>query len=753
MPGTKRFYRGPWLLISIPLTLLFIGYSWYQIRLALRAPAPRATAAMLVRADRVNIYRDTYGVAHIHGRSDADAAFGLAYAHAEDDFPLIQGVLAASTGKLAKLILNLQAIGNDFYVRLIRSKDQLKEHYDKLSIKTRALLEAYAEGINYYAALHPEEAFGPLYPLSGQSIAVGFIHKVPLMFNLTKVLSELNKSKKLEVGDELKLAWTAPQRDGENVSADSYHDNSFWKLFTDSEYRMTASNVHALHRSRSTDNVSRLNINSHQPWDGPVSWYETHVISDEGWNMLGGTFPGAPLVLVGHNRKLGWGHTVNKPDLIDIYKLKMHPEKKLLYRLDGKWLPLEVREERIAVDLKLFTYYHKMKTYWSKHGPVFKTDRGYYAIRYAGMGRAIYAVEQWYYMNKAESLEEWRTAMHLAAIPMFNTGYADRDNIFYIYNASLPLRKPGFDYSKILPGDRSELIWTEYLTHDRLPMVKNPPAGFIMNTNTAPWYTTTGSGNPDKNRYAKEYGIEDKLNNRGMRSRKLLSPPEKLNHKDFMGMKFDQNYEEGAPIFTDVIDPLIKNFQAQNESQHKAMDVLRRFKKDRNTAMDKTDYALAALTYHPMVRKYRAEFNFMKKEEAFLQAIDILERYYGTLTPEWGRVQRLHRGKLDLPLGGGWDVLNAVEPELKEGRLIGTQGDSYFLIVEFLPDGKTRSHSRHQYGNVNRSYSPHYDDQALDFTKRTVKQTWLELDDLKANEKLLSYHPGQERSDLSKKYK
>jgi len=104
-----------------------------------------------------------------------------------------------------------------------------------------------------------------------------------------------------------------------------------------------------------------------------------------------------------------------------------------------------------------------------------KTDHGFYAIRYANAKRGIFAVEQWYRMNKATDLKSWKAAMRIHAIPMFNLVYADRDNVFYVYNATLPQRKSGFDYKAILPGDRSDLIWKKILPWEQLPMAHNPP--------------------------------------------------------------------------------------------------------------------------------------------------------------------------------------------------------------------------------------------------------------------------------------
>src|SRR5262249_46280780 len=157
--------------------------------------------------------------------------------------------------------------------------------------------------------------------------------------------------------------------------------------------------------------------------------YEVQVHSEEGWNMTGGTFPGAPFVLHGHNDHLGWAHTVNSPDLVDVYKLTMRPGGALEYQLDGKWVPLEAGEADIPIDTGFFTFTAHKAVYRSAHGPVMQTDKGFYALRYAGIDRPLRWAEQWFRMDKARDLAEWKAAMALGGIPKFNTVYADRDHV------------------------------------------------------------------------------------------------------------------------------------------------------------------------------------------------------------------------------------------------------------------------------------------------------------------------------------
>jgi acyl-homoserine-lactone acylase len=299
--------------IVIFLVVLAIAAgSWYFIRPSFRPGIPEPGEAIKARAKNVAIMRDKWGVPHIHGRTDPDTAFGLAYAHAEDDFPTIQGALAAARGRLALVMPSKLGLINDYLVNLLQLERRLEEQYPKLRPETKALMDAYADGLNYYAYLHPDEVDTRLLPFTGKDVGRGFLHKLPLFVGVGKVLQDLFARDKnaLTPGRPMQQIWAGME---DPLSG----------------YCLNASNAHAVGPSRSADRITRININSHQPWTGPAAWYEAHLISDTGWNMLGGTFPGGPVIFHGHNEHLGWAHTVNHPDLIDVYQLEMNPGRVL----------------------------------------------------------------------------------------------------------------------------------------------------------------------------------------------------------------------------------------------------------------------------------------------------------------------------------------------------------------------------------------------------------------------------------------
>ncbi len=587
--------------------------------------------------------------------------------------------------------------------------------YDAIPDDVRAVLEGYARGLGYYAYEHPGEVDTRLLPFTGRDVARGFAHKLPLMLGIDSVLGVLRSD--------------APPHTGEPV-------------FPAPPRPTSGSNAHALAGWRATDGVTRLNVNSHQPWEGPVAWYEAHVHSDEGWDMTGGTFPGAPFILHGHNAHLGWAHTVNAPDLIDVYELVRDDAHPGQYRLDGAWQNLKAHEGRLVIDTGLFDLPIPLTFYTSVQGPVVAGDHGTFAVRYAGIGRRVRAIEQWFRMNKAASFEAWRAAMRVGGVPMFNTVYADREHVFYVYNGLLGRRAPGFDYTRVLPGDRSEVVFQDYLAFDALPQVLDPPSGFVQSCNGTPFAATSGEGNPRPEDFPPVLGVEAAQTNRARRSLALLGTGEKLSREGFLKMKWDRAYDPSSAIFSAAVRPLLDGFSPQSAEEKRAIELLRGWDGTADEASPAA--AVAMLTYRLLDPHLRSEDDpkVAGAPAALREALRFLSAGTGRVDVPLGEVQRLRRGAVDLPLGGGPDVLNATYTKRVGGRLLGTQGDSLVLIVDLGPDG-ARSESIQPYGASNRPASAHYADQAPLFVTRRLKPTWRAPEEL-AQHTERSYHPGEE---------
>tara|TARA_B100001769_G_scaffold62104_1_gene45898 strand:- start:54 stop:1706 length:1653 start_codon:yes stop_codon:yes gene_type:complete len=508
--------------------------------------------------------------------------------------------------------------------------------------------------------------------------------------------------------------------------------------------RMLGSNVIAVSPSRSDDKYTRLLINSHQPWSGPVAWYEAHLNSNEGWNMVGGLFPGSPVVLVGHNENLGWSHTVNSPDLIDIYELTINPKNPNQYYFDGKYENFELSEAKIKVKIwGPIKWTFKRKIYRSKHGPVIKNDHGSFAIRYSGHDEFRY-LEQWFRMNKSKNFNDFENALKIMAIPMFNTIYADKKgNIFYIYNALFPERKDAYAWEgDPLSGDTSDNLWKDYLPYKALPKILNPKSGFLQNCNSSPFLATTGNQNPNPNLYSKNLGIERFQTNRALRAVEIYGSDISINRNEFYKYKYDTKYSE-ASVLVSNLKRFLLEAETKDKNVNKVLNILKEWNYETDSLAVGVHYALDAIkpVYNPDDYIYNYELIMKRLTESVKKTND----HFGKYDIRWGEIQRLKRGAKNLPLSGGPDVLRAIYTKGDKGQRKAIAGDCYFQIVEWGPSGEVSSQSIHQYGSATLdSSSIHYDDQAELFSTNKMKPVWMNIKDIKLN-LLKSYSPGGEK--------
>lgn len=695
MAGIRRLVAGT------ALALVAIGVLLPPLRHAVRPrPAPPGEE-VLARAARVTITRDRWGVPHVHGPSDADAAFGLAWAHAEDDFPTVFAVLAAGRGRLGMVRPGWTSLLNDGYAALVDVEGEVERGWPLLDPHVREVFDAYAQGVNFYAYHHPDEGDARLLPVEGKDLARGFVHKLPLLLGVTDVM------KRLQDGDPEPPA-------------------------------MPGSNAHAVAPWRSTDGKTRLNVNSHQPWQGPVTWYEAHVSSDEGWDMAGGTFPGAPMILHGTSDRLGWALTVNTADRADVYRLETDEEHPGAYRFGDRWLPFEETRAWLPLETPWVTGWIPRTFRRTVHGPVVDTDHGSYAVRHVGMGQGVRAGEQWFRMNKAGDLAEWREAMRMLAIPMFNAVVADALHVGFVYNARIPVRAEGPDWAGVVPGDDPALLWTEVLPFDALPQVWDPAAGFVQACNSAPWVATTGPEAPDPEAFPASAGIESRVTNRSLRTLEILADGRPLDRDAFLALKWDERLAADAPMRRRLVDPLA-GWTPEDPDVQQAVALLRDW--DGTFGRDSVGATVAVLAWRELDPMGFEPLPGFDPRAAVAFAAGFLREHHGRIAVPLGEVQRLVKGAADLPLGGGPDVLHCTYHELEAGRLVGDQGDSYVMLVEYDADG-ARAWTIHQYGASVRPGAPHAADQAPLFVERKLKPLFRDERDL---ERFVEarYHPGE----------
>ena len=656
------------------------------------------------------ITRDVFGVPHVHGATDADAAFGLAYAQADDD---ITNIL--STIDLARAGSGLKngrdgAIA-DYLIKALEIRELVEERYEEdLSSEVKAVLEGFVAGLNYWMSLNLDRNIKDYYPVNKVDLVSSFAIQNLFFAGIDSAIKELMNAPKEVSEAEL-------DKGGESRTVASL---------------VAGSNAFALNSNKTSDGKTRLVINSHQPLDGPVAWYEAHISSDEGWNMMGGLFPGAPFVFVGFNESLGWGMTVNGPDLTDAFKLKINPENKNQYLLDGKWENFDIKNIKLPVKLLgpiSWTFNREAK--FSEHGLVLETESGSYALKFAGM-KEIRQPDQWFRMNKAQNKDQWLEAMKMRAIISFNAVYADKeDNIMLLHNTAGPIRNEAYDWKQPVDGTNSTLIWNEITPFDEIPLLINPNSGWIVSANQDPFRASSLKDNLKRSDFSKTLGIETKMTNRAYRVIEIFDNDKKFTEQDLLDAKFDNEYSKESRSIKYLQNVLAQEYEDQEFQEAQA--VLNAW--DLKTDNDNRSAALGVCILSEEWRAFMNRIDAPSSKEMFKKCIDELNDAFGRVDPLWSEVNMLIRGDLSLPIQGGPDTLRAVygRPQ-DDGILKAVAGDGLVVSLSWDSDGNQESQSIHQYGSATQdSSSKHYDDQVQLFVDEKMKPTFFDKLELEKN--------------------
>ncbi|MDX2002591.1 MAG: penicillin acylase family protein [Chitinophagales bacterium] len=674
MNVTKRFY------------LVFVYCCFCYIA---TAQNPRDYAA------HVTIARDKYGVPHIYGQTDADVAYGLAWAHSEDDFKTIEEALLMTKG-LNGLANGKDGAITDFFVHAMGIKALVDSKYETdISPEFKLYLDGYAAGLNAYAATHKKEVRIPkAFPVCGKDLIQGYVLQMVLISYAHKPIEKIIKGK-------------------------------FDQMVT------KGSNAFALSAPKSESGNTMLCVNPHVAFEGLFSWYEAHLKSDEGLDLLGALFPGGVTIFLGTNQNLGWAHTWNGLKLTDVYRLKMNPDKKNQYWFDGKWEDLQTGKAKLRVKLKKWLPRIPVgkKLYWSKFGPTFKSKNGeFYSIRVAA-NMDIKAAEQWYRMGKAANKEEFMTAVKMNSIIRFNLIYADKvGNISYIDDGMIPQRNNNLNWEQPVRGDTSLYLWTTWYPTDSLPSVHNPGCGWVYNTNNTPYDATCKEENIPFGKFSPNMGFRTGNNNRSTRFKELMNEHDKVSFDEMKSIKFDISYPAGSEFIVSVLKQLdISCSKPELEELRKRM-----INWDRKAAPESTEATLFMVTIAYIFDKKDYDDNsflgsiVIEKElmeEALQYTYNHLMAHFGSTNVPISQLQRVRRGSLDLPMPGFPDALaaNYSKQDKETGRYYGYVGDTYTMLVEYGPKGPIRIETLSVYGSSARPDSPHYNDQMRLFSKQQTK--------------------------------
>ena len=672
---------------------------------------------------QVTIYRDTYGVPHVFGRTDAATVFGFAYAQAEDNFWRVEENFILALGRGAE-IYGEEALNEDRLNRALEIPRLAREEYARLDPKMRSLCDAFAAGFNFYLTRHPESrprlltSFEPWHMLA-------FIR-----YNYYQ--NGFARDRALEGG--LQAA-----RDDRGLISN------------------VGSNGWVINPSRSKTGNAMLLINPHLPFFGSGQVYEGHVHSDEGWNFTGYTRLGFPFPYVGHNENLGWVSTDNAADLQDVYAETFDdPARPLAYRYGAGYRLATERHEEIRVKTANGFEDRRIKMLKTHHGPVLAAKDGKrLSIRMARLESDGW-LREWYDMTRARNLGEFKAALRPLNMLFGNVMYADRQgHTYYLYNGAVPRRDPRFDWTKPVDGSDPATEWQGYHTIEELPQMTDPGTGWMQNCNTTP-FLLTSEGNPKAKDYPK-YMVQEGDNPRGRIARRILSTTPAWTFEEFARIAFDTHVisadEQLPQMLKELNEQLMLSKNASAPRSREAHDLLSAW--DHRATTDSVAMTIFS-AWRDRINSTRAQ-TVPARITALTEVLDFLEQRFGRWRVAWGEINRLQRideskneqfddARFSLPIAGVNGSDGAVftfysRSVTGQKRRYGRAGATYVSVVEFAP--RVRALSIHTFGASANPKSRHYMDQAELYARGKFKPAWLTLKEIRANLEA-AYHPGDE---------
>lgn len=717
--------------------------------LAAAAPPPDL-ARMRAEAERTTIVRDDWGIAHVHGRSDADAVFGMIYAQAEDDFPRIEVNYLTALGRTAEAE-GEKAIWQDLRARLYVSEPELRAWYAKSPANMQALMNAWADGLNYFLAIHPNvhpkvlTHFEPWMALSFTEGSIGGdIERIDL-----DALRDFYSSKgHVELASASSHTWIAD-------------------VLRKDDNEPRGSNGIAIAPALTNDGHALLLINPH------TSFFfrsELQMSSDEGLDAYGASTWGQFFIYQGFNPHIGWMHTSSGVDVVDEFAEKIqHRGKDYCYVYGKSCDPVGTRPVTIRYRLpsgKLAS--RSFTTFFTHHGPIVRSENGRW-IGFAMMNRPVEALQQSYLRTKASDLASFVQVAQLKANSSNNTIFADdKGEIAYFHPQFVPRRDDRFDYTKPVDGSDPATDWGSLSSLSELPNVVNPPNGWIDNNNNAPW-SAAGPFSPKREDYPKYMDMFGE-NYRGLHALRLLTGSRGWTLEKLQAAAFD-SYQPG---FAALIPSLLQAYDMQPRrdswfdqlakpiaalrswdyrwSGESVAQTLAMFWGD---ALQKAEHAPADEPGNKSMMRLARDTSPEQKLDALNEAVARLNREFGRWQVPWGEVNRFQRisplidppysdtgPSIPVPFASSaYGSLAAFGASPKPGTVkwYGTSGNSFVAVVEFGP--RVRAHAVTAGGESGHPDSPHFDDEALRYASGALRNVYFWPDELKGHTER-EYHPG-----------
>lgn len=700
-------------------------------------------------AQRVTIIRDNWGIPHIYGKTDADAVFGLLYAQCDENFYKVEENNLEMMGRLSEVYGESQ-LYNDLQMKLIYDTAAAIADYKRSPLWLKKLLDAAADGVNFYLYKHPE-----VKPL--------VLTRFEPWFTLLRTNGSISATQNGGITTQ----------DMKNLYPAKNNSTSFLeKNLPFYEADPTGSNGFAVAPSKTISKNAILYINPH------VTFYyrtEVQMVSDEGLNVYGAATWGTFFVFQGFNQYCGWMHTSGITDVADLFAEQIISQNGSIFtKYDKRLLPVNTKS--IIVRYKTANGFDEQKfaAYYTNHGPVMGMRNGKW-LSLRENNRSLNALMQSWLRAKAKGFEDFKRIMNLRANTSDNTVFADnKGNIAYWHGNFVPRRSEKFDYSLPVDGSTSETDWHGIYELDQIIHVYNPATGFIQNCNSTP-FTVSGTGSPRKENYP-AYMAPDGQNFRALNADRLLRASGNLTIDK---MIHDIGYSHYLSAFDYLIPALVKDYDALDTTDplkqdlSEAIDSLKHWDKNSSASSVTTTVAIefgyrflqkAPPSANPYdvtnaVGQLLATLQSTTSNERLKllsETLNDLEKRFGSWKTAWGEVNRYQRppggkfndAKPSLPVGLAAATFGSL-PSFASRRFAnsdkryGVSGNSFVACVEFGKRIKAKSVI-----TGGQSFDPaskHYTDQAQMYIDGNFKDVLFYKEDvLQHMEK--QYHPGQERT-------
>lgn len=732
------------MVIKNVLLFLFI----FPIQLIAQNFTPREIQDWNTQAQHVEIIRDNWGIPHVYGKTDADAVFGLLYAQCEDDFPRVEMNYIEKLGRLAE-VKGESALYDDLLIKLIIDSADAVADYNKSPLWLHKLLDAFADGINFYLYKHPEtkpallNRFKPWYALLWTDGSIGAIS--------TGGVSE----------DELKNFYSGT-------------NNAFINHQRKEEENLSGSNGFAFAPSITASHNSILYINPH------VTFYfrpEVHVVSDEGLNAYGAVTWGQFFVYQGFNEHCGWMHTSGNVDVADMYAEKVsEKENKFFYEYERQQKPVTTKQITIQYADEEKISSKTVTAFFTHHGPVMARRNGQW-ISVRSNNRSMTSLIQSWQRTKAKSFAEYKKVMDLLANTSNNTVYADAEgNIAYWHGNFIPKRDTSFDWSQQVDGSIKSTEWKGLHTVNESVHIYNPINGWLQNCNSTP-FTVAGINSPKKENYP-VYMAPDGENFRGINAVRVLSSENNYTIDKVIAAGYDTYLAAFERLIPALVNAFEKNINTSDSLYPQLNEALALLKKWNLRCGENSIATTLAVEWGQklipiMISKTdEDEYQYVDQVTRTNKFVSIatpadliqplssviteLQSKFGDWRIPWGNINRFQRisGDIDLkyndsnpsiPVGfvsSAWGMLPSYSSAYFPGtkKRYGVGGNSFICAVEF--GKRIQARSLLAGGESGHPDSKHFTDQVGMYSKGKFKDVLFYKEDVIKNAER-TYHPGE----------